>query len=51
MGGKMVFTIEEIYLHLMAERRVREGKKNACVEKREYQSVSVIIAKIHLKVA
>ena len=49
MGGETVFTIEETYLHLIAERRVGSGKKHGCLEKREYQSVSVVIAKIHLK--
>lgn len=47
----MVFTIEETYLHSIAERRVRRGKKHGCLEKREYQSVSVVNGKIHLEVA
>ncbi|EFM70143.1 hypothetical protein HMPREF9505_01614 [Enterococcus faecalis TX0109] len=50
MGGKGVFTIEETYLHSIAERSVGRSKKQGCLEKREYQSLSVVIAKIHLEV-
>lgn len=46
-----MFTIEETYLHSIAERSVGRGKKHGCLEKRDYQSLSVVIAKIHLKVA
>lgn len=49
MGGRRVLTIEETYLDLIAERRVGRSKKQGCLEKREYQSLSVVIAKIHLK--
>lgn len=50
MVGKGVFTIEETYLHSIAERRVARGKKHGCLEKREYQSLSGGNAKIHLEV-
>lgn len=45
----MVFIIEETYLHLMAERMIRSGVRHTCTEKRSYQSVSAVIAKIHLE--
>jgi len=33
VGGKGVFTIEETYLHSIAERRVGRSKKHGCTEK------------------